>query len=57
MLPLTKEELKSYQDAKLLYLWKKIPKKSLLMIKIMEKVDTIVIVQVNIEVPHIEFVI
>ena len=27
MLPLTKEELKSYQDAKLLYLWKKTPKK------------------------------
>ena len=43
VLPLTKEELKSYQDAKVCYICGKRFLKKLLMIKIMKKLDIIVI--------------
>ena len=41
----------------ILYLWKKNPKEIFLMIKIIEELETIVILQVNIEIQHIVFVI
>ena len=41
----------------ILYLWKKNLKKSLLMIKIIKKLETIVFLQVKIETQHIVFVI
>ena len=56
MLPLTKEELKSYQDAKVCYICGKTLLKSLLIIKIIKKLETIVILQVNIVAQHIVFV-
>ena len=43
MLSLTKEELKSYQDAKACHIYGKKSLKSLLIIKIIEKLETIVI--------------
>ena len=53
MLPLTKEELKSHQDAKVCY----IRGKGLQTIKIIEKLEMIVIIHLEIEVQHIVFVI
>ena len=52
LLPLTKEELKSYQDAKVCYICGKTLLKSFLMIKIIKKLEAIVILQVNIEAQH-----
>ena len=57
MLPLTEEELKSYQDAKICYICRKKSLKCLLKMKIMEKSEIIVITQLNIEAQHIVFVI
>ena len=57
MLTLTKEELKSHQDAKVCYICGKSFWKSLLMIKIIGMLEIIAIRQVNIEVQHIVFVI
>ena len=57
MLPLTKEELKSGEDAKVCYIYKKKSQKSSLKAKIIEKLEIIVIIQVNIEAQHIVFVI
>ena len=57
MLPLIKEELKSYQDAKICYICRKKSLKCLLKMKIMEKSEIIVITQLNIEAQHIVFVI
>ena len=63
MLPLTKEELKSYQDAKVCYICGMFSSMfssivvCLLIIKIIEKLETMVILQVNIEVQHIVHVI
>ena len=50
MLSLTKEELKANYDARVCYICGKKIFKSLLMIKIVQKLETIVIIQVNIEV-------
>ena len=47
MLPLTKEELKSHQDAKVCYICRKIILQNLQKIKIIEKLEIIAIVQVN----------
>ena len=47
MLPLTKKELKSHQDARACYICGKRLLKKLLMINIIEKLGTIVIFQVN----------
>ena len=52
LLPLTKEELKSYQDPKVCYICGKTLLKSFLMIKIIKKLEAIVILQVNIEAQH-----
>ena len=57
MLPLTKEELKSHQDAKVCYNCGKRLLKSLLMTKFIENLKTIAIMQVDTEVQHIVFVI
>ena len=57
MLSLKKEELKSYQDAKVCYICGKRFQKSLLMIKVIEKLETIAILQVNIEKQHIVHVL
>ena len=57
MLPLTREELKSHQDANVCYICGKRILKSLLMIKIIEKLEIIVTIQVNVEAQHIVFVI
>ena len=57
MIPLTKEELKSHQDAKVCYICKKEFYRSSLKIKIIQKLQIIAIIQVNIEVQHIVFVI
>ena len=57
MIPLTKEELKSNQDAKVCYICKKEFYRSSLKIKIIQKLQIIAIIQVNIEVQHIVFVI
>ena len=52
MLPLTKGELKSHQDAKVCYIFsKRILKKAL------KKTNIITIIQINIEAQHIVFVI
>ena len=57
MLPLPIEELKSHQDSKsMLHLWEKIPE-GLLKIKIIGKLEIIAIIQVDIKVQHIVFVI
>ena len=47
MLPLTKEELKSHQDAKVCYIRRKIILQNLQKIKIIEKLEIIAIIQVN----------
>ena len=58
MLPLTKEELKSHQHAKVYYICKKrIKKKNCLEARIIRKLENIVTIQVNIEVQQIAFVI
>ena len=56
-LPLTKEELKSDEDAKVCYICKKKFQKSSLKAKIIENLEIIIIIQVNIEAQHIVFVI
>ena len=53
MLPLTKEELKLHHDETNCY----ICRKSSLKVKIIGRLETIVIVEVNIEVQQIAFVI
>ena len=55
MLPLTKEELKSHHNAKACHICGKRIFKSLLMIKVIKNVFTIVILQVNTEAQHIVF--
>ena len=57
MLALTKEILKSRQDAKACYICGKKLLKSLPVIKIIRKSGTAVILQVNIEAQYIVFVI
>ena len=57
MLPLTKEELKSDQDAKLCYICGKIFIKKLANDKIIGKLEIILIIHVNVEAQHIVFVI
>ena len=57
ILPLTNEELNSYQDAKYVTFVEKESQKRLLKIKIIEKSDIIVIIQVNTETQHIVLVI
>ena len=57
MLPLTKKQLKSHQDAMECYICRKNSEKKLLKIKITEKLETIAILQVNIEVQHTVYVI
>ena len=57
ILPLTNEELNSYQDAKHVTFVEKESQKRLLKIKIIEKSDIIVIIQVNTETQHIVLVI
>ena len=54
---LTKEELKSHQDAKVYFICEKDSWKNLLMIKIIGKLEIIATIQVNIEAQHIAFVI
>ena len=53
-LPLTKEEIKPYQDAKVCYICRKTKDKK---IKIIEKSEIIVIIQGNAGAHHIVFVI
>ena len=57
MLPLAKEELKSRQDAKVCYIFGKRILKNSLKVKIIGKLETIAIIQVNIVTQHIVFVI
>ena len=57
MLPLTKEQLKSYEDAKECYIWESFSKKILLKIKITVELENIAIVDVNTEAWHTVFVI
>ena len=57
MLPLTKEELKSHQYVKVCYICGKRFLKKFAMTKIIEKLETMVILQVNIEVQHIIYLI
>ena len=57
LLPLTKEELKSDQDAKLCYICGKIFIKKLANDKIIGKLVIILIIHVNVEAQHIVFVI
>ena len=57
MLALTKEILKSHQDAKACYICGKKLLKSLPVIKIIRKLGTIAILQVNIEDQYIVFAI
>ena len=57
MLALTKETLKSHQDAKACYICGKKLLKSLPVIKIIRKLGTAVILQVNIEAQYIVFAI
>ena len=57
MLALTKEILKSRQDAKACYICGKKLLKSFPVIKIIRKLGTAVILQVNIEAQYIVFVI
>ena len=57
MLPLTKEQLKSYEDAKECYIWENFSKKILLKIKITVELENIAIVEVNTEAWHTVFVI
>ena len=47
MLPLTKEELKLYEDAKECYIWEEFSKKILLKIKITAELENIAIIEVN----------
>ena len=54
---LTKERQKSDESAKLLYIFKKNLTISVIVIKDIEKLETIAIIQVNIEVLHIADVI
>ena len=56
ILPLTKKGLKLHQDATACYILEKDSQKSLLKIKIIEKLETIAILQVNIEFQHIVYV-
>ena len=57
MLPLTKEELKSHQDAKVYCICGKRFLKKLLAIKTIETLEAIVILHVNVEVQHRVYVI
>ena len=57
MLPLTKKELKLHQDATEVTFVEKDSQKILLMLKIIKKLETVIILQVNIEVQHREYVI
>ena len=57
MLPLTKEELKSHQDTKVCYIFRKRILKKLSRSINYRKVEIIAFIQVNIEVQHIACVI
>ena len=57
MLPLTKKELKLHQDATEVTFVEKDSQKILLMLKIIKNLETVIILQVNIEVQHREYVI
>ena len=57
MLPLTKEQLKSYEDAKERYIWESFSKKILLQIKITVELENVAIVEVNTEAWHTVFII
>ena len=57
MLPLTKEELKPHQDAKVCYICGKRISKKLSKSTNYGKLEIIAIIQVNIEAQHIVFVI
>ena len=57
MLPLTKEDKKLHQEAKVCYISGEQLLKSLLMITIIKNLETIVILQVTVEAQHIIFVI
>ena len=57
MLSLTKKELTIPKDATKYYIFAKHFKKNFLMMKIIEKLETSVILQVYIEVQHIGYVI
>ena len=57
MLPLTKEDKKLHQEAKVCYISGEKLLKSLLMITIIKNLGTIVILQVTVEAQHIIFVI
>ena len=57
MLPLTKEQLKSYEDAKEYYIWESFSKKILLQIKITVELENVAIVEVNTEAWHTVFII
>ena len=57
MLPLTKDELKSHQDAKVCYICGKGILQKLAKKKIIQKLEIIAILQVNTQVHHIVFVI
>ena len=57
MLPLTKEQLKSYEDAKEYYIWESFSKKILLQIKITVELENVAIGEVNTEAWHTVFII
>ena len=57
MLLLTKEELKSYQDAKVCYICGKRFLKKFTNDKTIEKLDAMVTSQINIELQHIVYII
>ena len=57
ILLLIKKELKSYKDAKVSYICRKKSWKNFLQVKIIEKLEIIIITQENIEAQHIVFVI
>ena len=57
MLPLTNQELKAYEDAKICYIWGKYFIKKLFRDINYPKLETIAITQTNIEVQHTAFII
>ena len=57
MLPLTKKDLKLHKDATEVTFVEKDSQKTLLMLKIIKKLETVIVLQVNIEVQHREYVI
>ena len=57
LMPLTKEEYESYPNLVNYNIWKKTSNMNTLMIKIIVKLKSIFIIQVNIEVMHTTYII